>query len=187
MSESFAFRKNVRDAERFVGCDFDRQQPKKESISERIVVSSAPAKIQLTRPPRIIMNDTHSVAIGYVLWVFGFTGAHRFYYGKQVTGIIWFFTLGLLGIGWLVDAFLIPAMDREADHRYAAGNLDYTAAWMLLTFLGVFGIHRFYMGKIGTGLIYLLTGGVFGLGILCDFLTLNGQVSEINQRQSFGA
>ncbi len=39
----------------------------------------------------------------YVLWVFGFTGAHRFYYGKPVTGTIWFFTLGLLGVGYLYD------------------------------------------------------------------------------------
>ncbi len=48
-------------------------------------------------------SDTHSKAVGYVLWVFGFTGAHRFYYGKPVTGTIWFFTLGLLGVGYLYD------------------------------------------------------------------------------------
>ena len=38
--------------------------------------------------------DTHSKTIGYLLWIFGFTGAHRFYYGKPITGIIWFCTLG---------------------------------------------------------------------------------------------
>ncbi len=38
-------------------------------------------------------QDTHSKVIGYLLWIFGFTGAHRFYYGKPVTGTIWFFTL----------------------------------------------------------------------------------------------
>ena len=48
-------------------------------------------------------SDTHSKTVGYVLWVFGFTGAHRFYYGKPVTGTIWFFTLGLLGVGYLYD------------------------------------------------------------------------------------
>jgi TM2 domain-containing membrane protein YozV len=47
------------------------------------------------------LNDTHSKTIGYLLWIFGFTGAHRFYYGKPISGIIWFCTLGLLGIGWL--------------------------------------------------------------------------------------
>jgi TM2 domain-containing membrane protein YozV len=39
-------------------------------------------------------GDTHSKTIGYLLWIFGFTGAHRFYYGKPVTGAIWFYTLG---------------------------------------------------------------------------------------------
>jgi TM2 domain-containing membrane protein YozV len=125
-------------------------------------------------------NNTHSIAVGYILWVFGFTGAHRFYYGKQITGAIWFFTFGLLGIGWLIDVFLIPGMDEQADRRYQAGRIDYSAAWLLLTFLGVFGVHRFYMGKIFTGLLYLLTGGLFLVGILYDFLTLNGQVSELN-------
>jgi hypothetical protein len=49
------------------------------------------------------LNDTHLKSDGYILWLFGFIGSHRFYYGKQITGTIWFFTLGLLGIGWLVD------------------------------------------------------------------------------------
>ncbi len=65
-------------------------------------------------------QDTHSKLIGYLLWIFGFLGAHRFYYGKPVTGTIWFFTFGLLFIGWIVDLFLIPAMDREADLRFTA-------------------------------------------------------------------
>jgi TM2 domain-containing membrane protein YozV len=127
-------------------------------------------------------NETHSITVGYILWIFGFTGSHRFYYGKPITGTIWFFTLGLLGIGWLIDLFLIPRMDRRADFRYQAGYLNYTLAWFLLTFLGIFGIHRFYLGKWITGILYLLTGGLLGLGILYDFWTLNEQVSEINRR-----
>src|ERR1044071_1590315 len=59
--------------------------------------------------------NTHSKIIGYLLWIFGFTGSHRFYYGKPITGTIWFFTAGLLLIGWLIDLFLIPWMDRKAD------------------------------------------------------------------------
>lgn len=125
-------------------------------------------------------NDTHLKSIGYILWIFGFTGSHRFYYGKPVTGTIWFFTLGLLFVGWIVDFFLIPSMDRQADFRYRSGNLDYTVAWILLTFLGLFGIHRFYMGKWFTGIVYLLSGGIFGIGYLYDFWTLNDQVSLIN-------
>lgn len=124
--------------------------------------------------------DTHSKLIGYVLWIFGFTGAHRFYYGRQITGVIWFFTFGLFLIGWIVDLFLIPSMDRAADRRYVAGPNDYSVAWLLLTFLGPLGLHRFYLGKWGTGILYLLTFGLLGLGILYDFFTLNSQISERN-------
>ena len=127
-------------------------------------------------------NDTHLKSIGYILWIFGFTGSHRFYYGKPISGTIWFFTLGLFLIGWIIDLFLIPSMDRQADLRYHSGPLDYTIAWILLTFLGLLGIHRFYMGKWGTGIVYLLTGGLFGIGFLYDLWTLNDQVSLINSR-----
>ena len=125
-------------------------------------------------------NATHSVIMGYLLCIFGFIGAHRFYYGKQISGTIWFFTLGLFFIGWIIDLFLIPSMEREAEGRFIAGPVDYNISWILLTFLGLFGIHRFYMGKIFTGLLYLCTAGVFGLGILWDFLTLNEQLSDVN-------
>ena len=127
-------------------------------------------------------NDNHLKSIGYILWIFGFTGSHRFYYGKPISGTIWFFTLGLFLIGWIVDFFLIPSMDRQADVRYRSGKIDYNVAWILLTFLGLFGIHRFYMGKWITGIVYLLSGGILGIGYLYDLWTLNDQVSLINNR-----
>ncbi|WP_415064337.1 NINE protein [Bdellovibrio sp.] len=125
-------------------------------------------------------SSTHSIVVGYILWIFGFMGAHRFYYGKPISGTIWFFTFGVLGVGWFVDLFLIPSMDRSADRRYKAGPIDYNVAWLLLTFLGMFGVHRFYMGKWISGLIWLCTGGLFLLGYLYDFWTLNEQVSYAN-------
>lgn len=125
-------------------------------------------------------SNTHSKTVGYVLWLFGFTGAHRFYYGKPVTGTLWFFTLGLLGIGWLIDLFLIPSMDRQADLRFRAGRINYSVAWVLLAFLGVFGVHRMYMGKWITGILYLCTFGLLGIGYLYDFWTLNDQITVVN-------
>lgn len=127
-------------------------------------------------------QSTHSIAVGYIFWVLGIMGLHRFYYGKPITGLIWLFTGGLCLIGWIVDAFLIPQMDAEADGKYALGPLDYTVAWLLLVFLGIFGAHRLYMGKIVTGIIWLLTGGLLGLGLLYDLCTLNDQVHEINSQ-----
>jgi len=127
-----------------------------------------------------MQESTHTPLIGYLLWLFGFTGAHRFYYGRPISGTIYFFTLGLFLIGWLVDLLLIPGMDKEADLRFSSGPVDYNTAWILLTFLGLFGVHRMYMGKWLTGLLYLATGGLFGVGYIYDYWTLNDQLSELN-------
>ncbi|MCP4628475.1 MAG: TM2 domain-containing protein [bacterium] len=125
-------------------------------------------------------NDTHRKTIGYILWIFGFTGSHRFYFGHPISGTIYLFTLGLFFIGWIVDLFLIPGMDRRADLRFREGRIDYNLAWILLTFLGLFGIHRMYMGKWISGLLYLITGGFLGIGVIYDFWTLNDQITMIN-------
>ena len=127
--------------------------------------------------------DTHSKLIGYLLWIFGFMGAHRFYYGRPITGTIWFFTLGLLFIGWIVDLFLIPSMDETCDQRYEDGPKSYNLSWILLTFFGFFGLHRLYLGKWVTALIWFLTFGLFLVGYLYDYWTLNEQVSEANRHE----
>ena len=125
-------------------------------------------------------DSTHSIPLGYLLWIFGFTGAHRFYYGKTWTGVLYYCTFGLFLIGWIVDFFLIPNMERESNRKYSQGKYDYSIAWLLLTFLGVFGAHRFYLGKWITGIIWLCTGGFFLIGYLYDFLNMNEMVSEQN-------
>jgi len=56
--------------------------------------------------------------IGYGLWclcVFGVCGGHRFYVGKPCTGILWFFTLELLGIGQLLDLLMMKRLVRSAN------------------------------------------------------------------------
>jgi TM2 domain-containing membrane protein YozV len=131
------------------------------------------------------LDDTHSKLIGYLLWIFGFIGAHRFYYGRPISGTLYFFTLGLLFIGWIVDLFLIPSMDRAADQRYRGAGKSYNLSWILLTFLGIFGLHRFYLGKWITGIIWLLTGGLFLFGLLYDLWTLNTQIDDVNRSRTW--
>ncbi|OYP38563.1 hypothetical protein CGZ80_01995 [Rhodopirellula sp. MGV] len=128
-----------------------------------------------------VSPPTHLDVAAYLYWILGIFGAHRFYLGKPISGTIYFFTGGLLLIGWIVDLFLIPAMVHEAKQRYRPGWIDYTLAWVLFTFLGVFGVHRIYMGKVFSGVLYLLTGGLLGIGVVYDLLTLNSQIDELNR------
>jgi len=58
--------------------------------------------------------------VAYILWAFGlmgFCGIHRFYSGKITSGLIYFLTFGFLGVGQVVDLFLIPSMTREKNMR----------------------------------------------------------------------
>jgi TM2 domain-containing membrane protein YozV len=59
-----------------------------------------------------------STPVSYILWLLclvGLCGLHRFYHGRWVTGLIWLFTLGLFGIGQIIDLFLIPGMVRVSN------------------------------------------------------------------------
>lgn len=62
----------------------------------------------------------YSVVTAYLLWLpslFGLSGLHRFYLGKVGTGVLFFFTGGLLGIGTVYDALTLPSQVREARFR----------------------------------------------------------------------
>ena len=53
------------------------------------------------------------------------------------------------------------------------------AAFLLCFFLGFLGVHRFYVGKVGTGILYMLTGGLLGIGVIFDlFMILFGSFTD---------
>ena len=63
----------------------------------------------------------------------------------------------------------------------AAGNNSQIIALLLCIFIGSLGIHRFYLGHMGMGILYLLTGGLFGVGVIIDIiLILTGQLKPKN-------
>jgi TM2 domain-containing membrane protein YozV len=51
---------------------------------------------------------------------------------------------------------------------------------LLFCIIGIAGINRFYLGKIGTGILFLLTFGLFGIGIIYDLFTIPKQVKMAN-------
>ncbi|MEA1912002.1 MAG: TM2 domain-containing protein [Spirochaetota bacterium] len=56
--------------------------------------------------------------------------------------------------------------------------------WLISGF-GAFGFHRFYLGKWGTGLIFMFTGGLGGFGSFYDLVTMPLQVREANLRDAY--
>lgn len=58
-------------------------------------------------------------------------------------------------------------------------------AYLLWFFLGAFSAHRFYLGKIGTGILYLLTGQLFGIGWIIDLFILSSMVDKYNLMHGF--
>lgn len=54
------------------------------------------------------------------------------------------------------------------------------SAYLLWFFLGGFSAHRFYLGKIGSAIIYLITFQLFGLGWIIDLFILGNMVDTYN-------
>jgi TM2 domain-containing membrane protein YozV len=73
-----------------------------------------------------------------------------------------------------------PTLTEEVD-MYSVG-IAYLL-WLLSGF-GALGFHRFYLGKIPTGLLWMFTGGLSMVGAIYDFFTLPGQVREANIRSA---
>lgn len=65
-----------------------------------------------------------------------------------------------------------PAPPTEGTSAPAASKKSYLATWLLCLFLGYFGIHRFYVGKIKLGLLQLFTLGACGVWVLVDLILI---------------
>lgn len=64
-------------------------------------------------------------------------------------------------------------------------SLSMSYIFWVPSLFGIAGLHRIYLGKIGTGLLYMFTGGLFGIGTIYDALTMSAQVEEANREEAY--
>lgn len=82
-----------------------------------------------------------------------------------------------------------PATNVYIQQQYSAlPPRSITVAYLMMLFglVGVSGIQHFYQGKIGRGILWLLTWGLLGIGTIIDLFTLPSQVKTINARRAVG-
>lgn len=79
---------------------------------------SSPPPLPSVRPG-LPVAERRSLGLSYLLWCLGLVGVcglQRFYNRKPLSGLLWLFTLGLCGLGQLIDLLLMPNLVRQANH-----------------------------------------------------------------------
>jgi TM2 domain-containing membrane protein YozV len=84
---------------------------------------------------------------------------------------------GLVGV---VVTAVRPPYPPDYSYRLPRPMKSTPLAYLWCVLLGIVGVHQFYMGKTGRGVLYLLTGGVVGFGVIWDLFTLPAQLRQVN-------
>ncbi|RDD45936.1 TM2 domain-containing protein [Trichoplax sp. H2] len=116
----------------------------------------------------------------YILCVFGFLGLHHFYLGNIGFGFAYLFTMGMGGIGWLVDFLRMPILVARANDPNPSPKKHLDDAYILTFPLGMLGLQHFYLGRPGWGVTYMFTLGLAGFGFLVDLVRMPFLVRQVN-------
>jgi TM2 domain-containing membrane protein YozV len=77
-------------------------------------------------------------------------------------------------------------MSQSATGAGTASPKSVGVAYVLWFFLGVLGVHQFYLGRVGRGVSYIFTLGWLAVGLIIDLFTLPSQVRTVNAANGLG-
>lgn len=117
---------------------------------------------------------------------FGWLGLHHYYLGRKNFGLIYTFTCGLIGFGWIFDWFRIRSLVRECNEQLYARNSKPTkrlddAYILACNPIGFLGLYHYYLERKEWGIFYTVTLGVFGIGWILDIIRMPCLVQSVNE------
>ena len=122
-----------------------------------------------------------SLGTAYILGIspFGLFGAYHYYLGNWRLGLIYTFTIGIFGIGWIVDLFRMKKLVKAAKTGLNKRSVG-TAYIMATPPFGLFGAYHYYLGNYALGIVHTCTLGIFGVGWIVDLFRMKGLVAAAN-------
>lgn len=122
-----------------------------------------------------------SLGTAYILGFspFGIFGAYHYYLGNWRLGLIYTFTLGIFGIGWIVDLCRMKKLVSAAKNGINKRSVK-TAYIMAVPPFGLFGAYHYYLGNYALGIVHTCTLGIFGIGWVVDLFRMKGLVAAAN-------
>ncbi|XP_071478635.1 uncharacterized protein [Diadema antillarum] len=129
--------------------------------------------------------DTLHLDTAYMLaFPLGVFGLHHFYMRRHFYGIVYLCTLGLAGVGVLIDLVRLPRLFRHnqtcmKEVKTTVFRLD--DAFILWFPLGILGLHQFYLRRWKMGVVYFFTFGFLGVGWLLDAFRMRSLVEDSNK------
>ena len=88
-----------------------------QPVAQQVPVQTVVQQTYTPAATYIPQTGTKDVVVSYLLWFFlGLLGGHRFYLGHVGLGIVYLFTFGGFGIGWIIDAIIMPQLVHQANN-----------------------------------------------------------------------
>ena len=123
------------------------------------------------------MNIPCNVIVALRLFPFGFPIRMFRPFGFGHFGVVPF---TLIFCAFIVALFILGSRSGYRRNSMNTNQRDTGIAYLLLLFGGVLGLHKFYLNRPAWGVVYILTGGLFCVGLIYDLFTLPAQVRRCN-------